>query len=58
VLDAVPERPVRAAPQRETDDAIDLIGTAGLPVLKRLAPLLAGLLAFAVLFAALRRRRT
>jgi carbon monoxide dehydrogenase subunit G len=60
VLDAAParaaSRPV-PAPARETDDAIDLLGTAGLPILKRAAPLLAGLLLLALLIGARRRRR-
>jgi uncharacterized protein len=59
VLDGAPasaaSRPA-PAPARETDDAIDLLGTAGLPILKRAAPLLAGMLLLALLFAVLRRR--
>ncbi len=44
--------PVRRPPQ---DDAIDLLDTAGLPVLKRLAPVLGGLLVLALLWRAVRR---
>jgi carbon monoxide dehydrogenase subunit G len=46
----------QVTPARPTPEAIDLLGTAGLPVLKRLAPVLA---AFGVLLAllAVRRRR-
>jgi carbon monoxide dehydrogenase subunit G len=36
-----PVRPVAAAAPRPTPEAIDLLGTAGLPVLKRVAPALA-----------------
>jgi carbon monoxide dehydrogenase subunit G len=46
-----PPRPVAARPPAEP---IDLLGTAGAPVLKRVAPLLAGVL---VLLAVLRRLR-
>jgi uncharacterized protein len=53
---SAPSRPA-PAPARETDDAIDLLGTAGLPILKRLAPVLAAGLLFAVVLSALRRRR-
>ncbi len=59
VLDAPAgrHRPVAAA-ERETDDAIDLLGAAGVPVLKRLAPVLGGVLLLVLLLGALRRRRT
>lgn len=58
VLDQAPATPVtRPAPARETDEAIDLLGTAGIPVLKRLAPVLAVALLFVLLIRALRRRR-
>jgi carbon monoxide dehydrogenase subunit G len=50
-------RPVAAVPERETDDAIDLLGAAGGPVLKRLAPVLGGVLLLLLLLAAFRRRR-
>jgi carbon monoxide dehydrogenase subunit G len=49
-----PLRPV--APARPTPEAIDLLGTAGLPVLKRLAPVLA-LLGVVFAFLVVRRRR-
>ncbi|SDK46674.1 Carbon monoxide dehydrogenase subunit G [Actinopolyspora mzabensis] len=39
-----------------SNDAVDLLGTAGMPVLKRVAPLVAGLAALTVLFVLLRRR--
>ena len=39
----------RAVPPRQSAEAIDLLGTAGAPVLKRLAPVLAGLAVLAVL---------
>jgi uncharacterized protein len=51
-----PLRPVAASASRPTPDAIDLIGTAGLPVLKRLGPLLAAL-GVVIGFVLLRRRR-
>jgi uncharacterized protein len=50
---AVPD----AGADRETPDAIDLLGTAGLPVLKRAAPALGALALLGLLFAVLRRRR-
>ncbi|MGJ7908336.1 SRPBCC domain-containing protein [Actinopolyspora sp. H202] len=43
-------------PTSTSDDAVDLLGTAGMPVLKRVAPVLAGLAALTVLFVLLRRR--
>ncbi len=46
--------PPRPAP-RPPAEAIDLLGTAGAPVLKRLAPVLAGLLAVVLLIRRLRR---
>jgi uncharacterized protein len=52
-----PVRTTATAPaQRETDDAIDLLGAAGVPVLKRAAPVLGGIVLL-VLFVVLRRRR-
>jgi uncharacterized protein len=42
---------------RPTDDAIDLLGAAGVPVLKRLAPVLAAAALLTLLVAILRRRR-
>ena len=43
-------------PSQADDDAIDLLSVAGLPVLKRAAPVVAGLLV-AALIALLRRSR-
>jgi uncharacterized protein len=39
----------RAVPPRQSAEAIDLLGTAGAPVLKRLAPALAGLVVVVLL---------
>jgi carbon monoxide dehydrogenase subunit G len=50
---AAPARPA----QRRESEPIDLLDTAGLPVLKRLAPVAAGLLALLVLWRLLARRR-
>ena len=47
----------RAGSSDESTDAIDLLDTAGLPVLKRLAPVLAGLLVLLVLWRLVARRR-
>jgi carbon monoxide dehydrogenase subunit G len=47
--------PRGARPQDE--DALDLLSVAGLPLLKRVAPLLGGLLLVGVLFRIVRRRR-
>jgi hypothetical protein len=41
---------------RPSAEAIDLLSTAGTPVLKRLAPVLVGLVAFVVVWRVLRRR--
>jgi carbon monoxide dehydrogenase subunit G len=49
-----PREPVGWQPE---DDAIDLLGVAGLPVLKRALPAAAGLLALILVFLGLRRRR-
>jgi carbon monoxide dehydrogenase subunit G len=49
-------RPVAAPTPRPTPEAIDLIGAAGLPILKRVAPALAGL-GIVIGFVLLRRRR-
>jgi carbon monoxide dehydrogenase subunit G len=49
-----PREPVRWQPQ---DDAIDLLGVAGLPVLKRAVPAAAGLLVLILVIFGLRRRR-
>jgi carbon monoxide dehydrogenase subunit G len=51
---AAPREPVRWQPQ---DEAIDLLGVAGLPVLKRAVPAAAGLVALILVFFGLRRRR-
>jgi carbon monoxide dehydrogenase subunit G len=49
-----PREPVTWQPQ---DEAIDLLGVAGLPVLKRALPAVAGLLALILVVFGLRRRR-
>jgi carbon monoxide dehydrogenase subunit G len=51
---AAPREPVSWQPQ---DDAIDLLGVAGLPVLKRVLPAAAALLAVILVFLGVRRRR-
>jgi len=51
---AAPREPVRWQPQ---DEAIDLLGIAGLPVLKRAVPAAAGLLGLILVIFGLRRRR-
>jgi carbon monoxide dehydrogenase subunit G len=51
---AEPREPVTWQPQ---DEAIDLLGVAGLPVLKRALPAVAGLLALILVVFGLRRRR-
>jgi carbon monoxide dehydrogenase subunit G len=53
---AAPPEPARPMPGQASDDAIDLLSVAGMPVLKRAVPVLAGLLA-AALVALLRRSR-
>ncbi len=45
-----------AVPPRPSADAIDLMDTAGAPVLKRVVPLLAGLVAMLLVWRLLRRR--
>jgi carbon monoxide dehydrogenase subunit G len=52
---AAPREPVRWQPQ---DEAIDLLGVAGLPVLKRAIPVAGGLLALILVIFGIRRRRT
>jgi carbon monoxide dehydrogenase subunit G len=52
--ETVPEPATAARPARQQAEAIDLLGTAGAPVLKRAAPVLAGL---ALLLWVLRRLR-
>ena len=47
----------RAGSSDEATDAIDLLDTAGLPVLKRLAPALVGVLVLLVLWRLMARRR-
>jgi uncharacterized protein len=49
-----PEKP-KPPPMRPTADAIDLLDHAGVPVLKRLAPVVGGLVGVLVLFRILRR---
>jgi uncharacterized protein len=49
-----PARPTASLPRQ--DEAIDLLQTAGGPILKRLAPVLAAMVLLALLVAALRRR--
>jgi uncharacterized protein len=49
--------PSRPAVQRRTDDTIDLLDVAGAPVMKRLAPLIGGLLLLWFLLRTIRRRR-
>jgi len=51
---APPREPVSWQPQ---DEAIDLLGVAGLPVLKRVLPAAAGLVAVILVFLGVRRRR-
>jgi carbon monoxide dehydrogenase subunit G len=51
---AAPREPVRWQPQ---DEAIDLLGVAGLPVLKRAIPAAGGLLALILVIFGIRRRR-
>lgn len=52
------EKPaVRPAPTRSEIDAIDLLDTAGAPVLKRLAPVLAGLVLLLIIIRIARSRR-
>ena len=51
---AAPREPVRWQPQ---DEAIDLLGVAGLPVLKRAVPAAAGVLALILVVFGIRRRR-
>ncbi|MDQ1605245.1 MAG: uncharacterized protein QOE01_3090 [Actinomycetota bacterium] len=53
--DPTPIRP-EVRPRAPQDEAIDLLDTAGLPVLKRLLPVLGGLLVVVVLWRLLRRR--
>lgn len=59
---SAPASDVRAAPREPAswqpqDDAIDLLGVAGLPVLKRALPAAAGLIALILVVLGLRRRR-
>jgi uncharacterized protein len=53
---AVLEAPASPPPPRPTSDEIDLIGTAGIPVLKRAAPVLAAIAVIALLLIVIRRR--
>jgi hypothetical protein len=54
---ALSSAPKAAGPLRSEVDAIDLLDTAGAPVLKRLAPVAAGALLFLVIFLIRRARR-
>jgi carbon monoxide dehydrogenase subunit G len=49
-------RPAASRPRPQQAEAIDLLGTAGMPVAKRLAPVVAALVLGAILFRVLRRR--
>jgi hypothetical protein len=51
----VPSAGPRTVPPRQSAEAIDLLGTAGAPVLKRLAPVLAVLVLLVVVARRLRR---
>jgi uncharacterized protein len=55
---ATAPRPVAAAPMRSEVDAIDLLDTAGAPVLKRLAPVAGGLLVLLIILLIRRSRRS
>jgi carbon monoxide dehydrogenase subunit G len=54
--DYAPARPARPAYSQPDDDAIDLLSVAGLPVLKRAIPVVAGLVLVAAAVAGLRFR--
>jgi carbon monoxide dehydrogenase subunit G len=56
-LTGVPPEPT-PTPPRAPAEAIDLLGAAGAPVLKRLAPVLAGLAVLALLVRRLRRQQS
>ena len=49
-------RPAASRPRPQQAEAIDLLGTAGMPVAKRLAPVVAGVVVALVLVRVLRRR--
>jgi carbon monoxide dehydrogenase subunit G len=49
-------QPRRTQPAPQVDDAIDLLGAAGVPILKRAAPVLAGVAALLLLLVFRRRR--
>ena len=55
---AVRPAPVSQAPMRSEIDAIDLLDTAGAPVLKRLAPVLGGALLLLIIIMIRRSRRS
>src|SRR5882757_676707 len=55
---AAPKLASAPEPYRSEVDAIDLLDTAGAPVLKRLAPVVLGLLALFVLFRVIKGRRS
>ena len=52
-----PAGPRKVVPMRQTEEAIDLLGTAGVPVAKRVLPVVGGLFALFVLWRLLRRAR-
>jgi uncharacterized protein len=52
-----PHPQVTSLPERPTPDTIDLLDTAGVPILKRLVPVLAVFVALTVIFVGLRRAR-
>ncbi|WP_323847499.1 SRPBCC family protein [Allosaccharopolyspora coralli] len=51
------QEPVAPAPEAPSTDPIDLLDTAGYPVLKRAAPIVAGVLAVVLLRSLVRRRK-
>ena len=56
VLSSAASKPVTPAPMRSEVDAIDLLDTAGAPVLKRLAPVAGGVLLLIIIFLIKRSR--
>jgi carbon monoxide dehydrogenase subunit G len=57
IADAPPQEATEEVAAAPVESAIDLLGTAGPPVLKRLVPVLVGLVVFVVLWRVLRRER-
>jgi hypothetical protein len=51
-----PKAPASSGPLRSEVDAIDLLDTAGMPVLKRLAPVAGGVLLLLIIFLIRRSR--